>query len=52
MGEIGYFRQFKDKPENITDWKPYLSLETKDSETEDVPENKSQEPINSFNFKF
>ena len=52
MGEIGYFRQFKDKPENITDWKPYLSLETKDSETEDIPENKSQEPINSFNFKF
>lgn len=52
FGEIGYFKQFKDKPENITDWKPYLSLETKDSETEDVPENKSQEPLNSFNFKF
>ena len=52
FGEIGYFKQFGDKPENITDWKPYLSLETKDSEIEDVPENKSQEPINSFNFKF
>ena len=51
MGEIGYYRNLP-KPEEISDWKPYLSLETKDSETEDVPENKSQEPINSFNFKF
>lgn len=49
MGEIGYYRNLP-KPEEISDWKPYLSLETKDSETEDVPENKSQEPINSFNF--
>lgn len=51
MGEIGYYRNLP-KPEEISDWKPYLSLETKDSETEDVLENKSQEPINSFNFKF
>jgi hypothetical protein len=52
MGEIGYFRQFEDKPENITDWTPYLSLETKDLETESVPESKSQEPINYNEFNF
>jgi hypothetical protein len=51
MGEIGYYRNLP-KPEEVSDWKPYLSLKTKDSETEDVLENKSQEPINSFNFKF
>ena len=49
LGEIGYYRSLP-KPEEVTDWTQYLSL-TKDSETEDVPENKSQEPTN-FNFKF
>ncbi len=49
LGEIGYYRNLP-KAEEVTDWKPYLSL-TKDSVDEDVLENKSQEPIN-FNFKF
>lgn len=49
LGEIGYYRNLP-KPEEVTDWTQYLSL-TKDSETEDVPENKSQEST-TFNFKF
>jgi hypothetical protein len=49
LGEIGYYRNLP-KAEEVTDWTPYLSL-TKDLVDEDVPENKSQEPIN-FNFKF
>jgi hypothetical protein len=52
LGEIGYYRQFEDKPENITDWTPYLSLEQNKIETESVPENKSQEPINYNEFNF
>lgn len=42
IGEIGYYRNLP-KPEEISDWKPYLSLKTNNSVTEDVPENKSQE---------
>lgn len=51
LGEIGYYRNMP-KPEEITDWTPYLSLETKNSVTEDVPENKSQESTTNWNFKF
>ena len=51
LGEIGYYRNMP-KPEEITDWTPYLSLKTNDSVTEDVPENKSQESTTNWNFKF